>query len=653
MEEDQKNLSGVMKDSTPIVSHMEHNGLVKETPVQKHLKAEAHSSPDDITLFWKDLTFRVPVKDSKNLSDRIVSNPNFAVIDGKPMKNIIQNLTGYAKPRELIGLLGPSGSGKTVLLNIFSDRLVTTNGCVYNRNVFINKNVPLTRTLFGKKCAYVMQDDVLLDTLTPYECLCFSANLRLSTSQEEKEQSVMRVIEALRLQTCMNTLVGSVLKKGISGGERRRTSIGVEIVTNPSLIILDEVTSGLDSFTAYTIVKVLKEMAESGKTIIAIVHQPSSDIFSVFDRTYILAGGREVYQGDTEKICDYFKMIGKEIPSYTNPADRIIVMMHAKENPDPEDLQKQNELFDSYNRHIRPELEADIPRLAEVAPELDEESLKIFRASGFGLQFQQLLNRAFKNFIRNSIATWVNLAQVIIISLVMIILFWNKEANDETTIRERNGAIIAASTYHLLHSTNTVLLTFPLERNLFVREQSNRMYGVLPYYLAKMIVELPCHIIMPIIYCLITYWAIRLRNETDSFFIFTCSVLMIAIVGNSIGLLLGSMFADFRIAIGVVPIIIIPLLLFAGFMANVEEIVVWLRWLQYISPIRYTFEIGLRAEYKPEDFPVGTPGNPVEYPVDHYNLHLGMGWCFGIMAFMVVGVRILGYFFLKLQTINA
>lgn len=88
-------------------------------------------------------------------------------------------------------------------------------------------------------------------------------------------------------------------------------------------------------------------------------------------------------------------------------------------------------------------------------------------------------------------------------------------------------------------------------------------------------------------------------------------------------------------------------------MANVEEIVVWLRWLQYISPIRYTFEIGLRAEYRHEDFPTGTALNPVDYPVDHYNLHLGTKWCFGIMAFMVVGVRILGYFFLKLQTINA
>jgi len=153
-------------------------------------------------------------------------------------------------------------------------------------------------------------------------------------------------------------------------------------------------------------------------------------------------------------------MIGKEIPPYTNPADRIIVMMHAKENPDPEDLQLQNELYGSYNKYIRTELETEMVQLTQVAPDIDEESLKQFRASSFGLQFQQLLNRAFKNFIRNNISTWANLGQVIIISLIKITLFWKKEGYDSEIInRERNGAIIGSSTYHLLHSINTILLT--------------------------------------------------------------------------------------------------------------------------------------------------------------------------------------------------
>jgi len=202
-------MSAIMRDSSPVISHMDnlgHESEVGGSSVKEHLKKEVHSSPD-VTLFWKDLTVRVPLKNKKNLSDRIITNPNFTMIDNKPMKTIVQNLTGYAKPRELIGLLGPSGAGKTVLLNIFSDRLRVAAGSIYTRDVYVNKNVPLTRSLFGKKCAYVMQDDVLLDTLTPYECLSFSASLRLSTSPEEKEKAVMNVIDSLRLNTCMNTLV--------------------------------------------------------------------------------------------------------------------------------------------------------------------------------------------------------------------------------------------------------------------------------------------------------------------------------------------------------------------------------------------------------------------------------------------------------------
>jgi ABC-type multidrug transport system ATPase subunit len=197
-------------------------------------QTEAH---EQITLTWENVTFRVPIKDK-----RILEEPhNFSVVnvDGKPLRTIVENLTGYARPNELIGLLGPSGGGKTVLMNIFSSRLSAPSGSEYNRNVYVNNKVPLTREVFGKVAAYVMQDDVLLETLTPHECLQFAANLRLSGTPEEREERVQKIIKDLRLTTCKDTLVGNVLKKGISGGERKRTSIGVELITDPSLIILD------------------------------------------------------------------------------------------------------------------------------------------------------------------------------------------------------------------------------------------------------------------------------------------------------------------------------------------------------------------------------------------------------------------------------
>jgi len=167
---------------------------------------ETANNIDKITLVWENITVRTPIK-TKNQQITEQSGLNVKVIDGKPMKTIVENLTGVAKPDEIIGLIGPSGSGKTVLLNIFSSRLHLPKGSECKGNVYVNKNEPLTRDLFGKVAAYVMQDDVLLETLTPYESIRFSANLRLSGTSQEKESRVMKVIEDLRLTACMNTLV--------------------------------------------------------------------------------------------------------------------------------------------------------------------------------------------------------------------------------------------------------------------------------------------------------------------------------------------------------------------------------------------------------------------------------------------------------------
>eukprot|EP00826_Nyctotherus_ovalis_P024140 TRINITY_DN1869_c0_g1_i11.p1 TRINITY_DN1869_c0_g1~~TRINITY_DN1869_c0_g1_i11.p1 ORF type:complete len:272 (-),score=38.41 TRINITY_DN1869_c0_g1_i11:1259-2074(-) len=170
--------------------------------------------PEKITLFWENLTFRIPAADPRDLEEGQGTYLNVNMENGRPMRTIVENLTGIARPGEIIGLLGPSGSGKTVLLNIFSDRLHPPKGSQYARDVYVNNRVPLSCSLFGRVAAYVMQDDVLLETLTPYECLKFSANLRLPYGPEEKERAVLKVIANLRLQNCRDTLV----KGGVSVG---------------------------------------------------------------------------------------------------------------------------------------------------------------------------------------------------------------------------------------------------------------------------------------------------------------------------------------------------------------------------------------------------------------------------------------------------
>ena len=155
-----------------------------------------------------------------------------------------------------MAIMGASGSGKTSLLNIFGQRLGLSPGSKMQGEVRCNNKL-LKKNDFGKFGAFVQQDDVLLETFTPFECLKFAAKLRTCLDAEEIEDRVEDILSRLGLQQCKNTRVGGMLFKGLSGGERKRTSIGYELITNPNLMLLDEPTSGLDSKTAYKIVKIL------------------------------------------------------------------------------------------------------------------------------------------------------------------------------------------------------------------------------------------------------------------------------------------------------------------------------------------------------------------------------------------------------------
>ena len=168
----------------------------------------------------------------------------------------------------------------------------------------------------------VMQDDVLLRKLSVRECLLFSARLRLpgTMTVAAKEQRVADLIVQLGLEKCASTWI-----EGLSGGERKRTAIGVELVTDPRLLFLDEPTSGLDSSTALNVMQIVGRLArDDGRTVITTIHQPSTEIFALFNRLMLLGNGRTVYDGPASDALDYFSALGYPCPLYNNPADYII-----------------------------------------------------------------------------------------------------------------------------------------------------------------------------------------------------------------------------------------------------------------------------------------------------------------------------------------
>lgn len=185
---------------------------------------------------------------------------------------------------------------------------------------------------FSAYSAFVQQDDILFQTMTVRECLEFAAKLKLRGTEDQKLARVDEIINELKLVKCQNTKIGGPLVKGVSGGERKRCSIGVELITDPSLIFLDEPTTGLDSFTAASVMETLGDLArKQSRTVISTIHQPNSDIFEQFDRLLLIAKGKIIFFNEARLAVDYFRSIGYQCPDLTNPADYFMTIM-SKEN---------------------------------------------------------------------------------------------------------------------------------------------------------------------------------------------------------------------------------------------------------------------------------------------------------------------------------
>mgnify|MGYP006099147969 CR=1 FL=1 len=199
--------------------------------------------------------------------------------------------------------------------------------------------------------------------MTVRECLEFSAKLKLPGTEADKIKKVNEIINDLKLNKCQNTYIGGSLIKGVSGGERKRTSIGVELITDPSLIFLDEPTTGLDSYTATQVMAILKNLALSGRTIIQTIHQPNSDIYVMFDKLMLLAQGRVLFYNDASLAVDYFSNIGFQVPELSNPADFFMSIMSIEsmeieiEQVDKTDkeavLQSMSQLQNRYDDRIK------------------------------------------------------------------------------------------------------------------------------------------------------------------------------------------------------------------------------------------------------------------------------------------------------------
>merc|ERR1712168_1678498 len=241
-----------------------------------------------------------------------------------PEKKIIKGVSGYAEPGTSLAVMGSSGAGKSTLLNVLTWRNM---GGLKIKGEILANGVALGSDITGV-AAYVQQDDIFMGELTVKEHLTFTARLRLGDrySDEEKSRRVQMVITRCSLRKCESVQIGKPgLTKTISGGEMKRLSVAAELLENPSLLFLDEPTSGLDSYLAQSIVQVMQDVTKTGCSVLCTIHQPSSEVFELFDRLLLLSMGEVVYHGSTKDAVKYFNSIGAPAPENYNPADHYIM----------------------------------------------------------------------------------------------------------------------------------------------------------------------------------------------------------------------------------------------------------------------------------------------------------------------------------------
>eukprot|EP00347_Sterkiella_histriomuscorum_P001693 403371041 len=572
----------------------------------------------------------------------VTLNPKDAKIRGvKTVKQkIVKGASGFALPGQTTYIMGSSGAGKTSLLNLISDRIHQTNKSKISGKIMINDSVPLNSNTFGQVASYVMQDDVLFHLFTPREALIFAARLKLPITEKEQDERVEELLNELGLLHVADTLIGNAKVKSLSGGERKRTAIGVELISDPSMILLDEPTSGLDSFKALQIVKLLKKLARMGKTVIATLHQPSSEAFNMFDRLILMADGHVMYQGLAKDSTQYFNRLGLKCPTFSNPADYFMRVLSINYPKQDSDEKKIKFLCDSYEEKLKSVANKEQNQYQVTSLDFQQNKKKV---TGFCQQLNICTWRSWEGLKRDPRQTKVKIGQVIFMGLVELAIFYGLSGNNFIDQMGLAGALFFILVNTMFGQTMGTILVFQDERPVFLREFANNMYGVSPYYLSKVLVDVPLIIITPLLNTIIVYFGIGLTVTAFQFFYFYLILFLVSFLSASYGYLISSIFEKEEDAVGMTPLFILPQVLFGGFFANSGNYPVWISWFQYLSPLRYGLEAFVDNEFSRRS-----------YKSDEIRLYEYLGYDLGlwrdllIMAGLIIAIRILSIVCLRL-----
>ncbi|KAF2115591.1 ABC transporter-like protein [Lophiotrema nucula] len=506
-------------------------------------------------------------------------------LKSKVTKAILKPLTAEFEPGKLNVIMGPSGSGKTSLLNSMAGRLrddVTTR---YKKSGAMTFNgLQPSEDVVHAICSFVTQDDdALLASLTVRETLRYAAGLRLPKwmSKKQKIQKAEDILLKMGLKDCADNLVGNDLIKGISGGEKRRVTIAVQILTEPRILLLDEPLSGLDAFTALSIMDVLRGLADEGRTLIVTIHQPRSDLFPHFGNILLLArGGHPVFSGRARDMLPHFSAQGYNCSKNTNPADFALDLItvdlqHATR--EEASRAKVRQLIESWTSDMFP-----VARTGSIATPAELGSLAR-EPTSFLKAFPIILSRATKSFFRQPDLVTARIMQVVGMGLVLA-LFFAPLRNSYEAIQNRLGFLVEIAPLYFVGMLNNIAV-YPNERDVFYRDFDDRVYGVSAFFLSYTVIELPFEIVSSLIFSVLATFACGLNRNAETFFIIAFNGFCIVSCGESLGIAFNTLFTHTGFSVNCMSVFLSVAQIMGGVLSlNIPG---FLQAWNHLSPVKY------------------------------------------------------------------
>uniref|UniRef100_V5NX96 PDR protein 5 n=1 Tax=Vinca minor TaxID=60093 RepID=V5NX96_VINMI len=520
---------------------------------------------------------------------------------------LLVSITGAFRPGVLTALVGVSGAGKTTLMDVLAGR---KTGGVIEGDIHISGH-PKRQETFARISGYCEQNDIHSPCLTVVESLLFSAWLRLSSEVDLETQKafVEEVMELVELTQLKGALVGLPGVDGLSTEQRKRLTIAVELVANPSIVFMDEPTSGLDARAAAIVMRTVRNIVNTGRTIVCTIHQPSIDIFESFDELlFMKRGGELIYAGPlgpkSFKLIEYFEAVEgvPRIRSGYNPATWMLEVTSSAEEDrigvDFAEVYRRSDLF-RRNKEL-------VERLSK--PNSDSKDLN-FPTKYSKSFFRQLLACLWKqnlSYWRNPQYTAVRFFYTVIISLMLGSICWRfgSKREKQQDLFNAMGSLYIAVLFVGITNATAVQPVVSVERFVSYRERAAGMYSALSFAFAQVAIELPYVFAQSLIYCGIFYAMASFEWTASKFLWYIFFMYFTMLYFTFYGMMTTAVTPHYNVAAIIAAPFYMLWNLFSGFMITHKRIPIWWRWYYWANPVAWTLYGLVASQYSDSDRPI-------------------------------------------------